>query len=179
MSKVGPAVHDVRHFVPTRDLDLSVAFYVALGWRENWRVDGLAEIELAGHRLFLQGYYAREWAENSMIHVTVDDADAAYSRARSVVDEPRFAGTRAEPPALQPTGSVWRTSGTRAGSCCTSRKGRIRRVSRYRRRGDGAAPVALGCPGRLLGGPSRRAPSAQSRYSTRASAAPTTRAQPA
>jgi predicted enzyme related to lactoylglutathione lyase len=102
---------DVKHFVPTRDLELSCAFYEALGWHRNWRVEGLAELELAGYRLLLQDFYAREWAENSMIYVVVSQVDAWYERARSVVAESRFEGTRARPPSLQPHGDrvayVW------------------------------------------------------------------------
>ena len=62
-----PKVFDVKIFVPTKDLDVSRRFYEEVGWRCNWRVDGLAEMELADKRLYLQKFYAKEWAENFMI----------------------------------------------------------------------------------------------------------------
>lgn len=108
-----PSARDVRVFVPSRDLEQSLAFYEALGWRRNWREGGLAEIELAGIRLYLQDFYVREWAHNFMIHVTVDDAAAWHRHAESVVA--RFPGTRTAPPKEEPYGAtvtyVWDPGG--------------------------------------------------------------------
>lgn len=97
---------DLKVFVPTRDHARSIEFYQALGWTCNWRVDGLAELELAGVRLYFQDFYAKEWADNFMIYIDVDDVDAWYERARDIVDSGRFEGTRAKPLALQPHGDI-------------------------------------------------------------------------
>lgn len=110
-----PVATDVKVFVPTRDFDVSVSFYEALGWRCNWRSDGLAEMELAGARLFLQKYYTREWAENSMIFVAVEDAQAWYAFAQGVIDSGAFPETRVEEPRYESYGAfvtfVWDPSG--------------------------------------------------------------------
>lgn len=99
-----PAATDVRIFAPARDFAASIAFYTALGWRLNWQDDGLAEMELAGHRFFLQNYYAKEWAENFMIHVAVDDAQAWHEHAAAVVA--LHPGTRAAPPKRESYGAL-------------------------------------------------------------------------
>lgn len=101
-----PTARDVKVFVPTRDLDVSAKFYEALGWKINWRVEGLAEIELGSVRLFLQKFYAKEWAENFMIYVEVDDAEAWHRRAASVVESGEFPGVRARPPKEEPHGAL-------------------------------------------------------------------------
>lgn len=110
-----PLANDVKVFVPSKDFNVSVAFYEALGWRCNWRSDGLAEMELAAARLYLQKYYTREWAENSMIFVDVDDAQAWYAFALGVIESGAFPGTRVEEPRYESYGAfvtfVWDPSG--------------------------------------------------------------------
>ncbi|MEL7340022.1 MAG: glyoxalase, partial [Bacteroidota bacterium] len=65
---------DQKVFVPSKDFELSLSFYQALGWTLNWRHEGgLAELELGNHRFFLQKYYQKDWAENFMIYLNVSD----------------------------------------------------------------------------------------------------------
>lgn len=104
MSEV-PSVRDVKVFVPTKDLETSQRFYEAIGWQCNWRTDGLAEIELAGNRLYLQGFYVEQWAENFMIYIEVDDADAWFSHLQRIVDSAEFEGVRVKPPKIEAYGA--------------------------------------------------------------------------
>ena len=99
-----PIATDVRVFAPAKDLDTSIGFYTALGWRLVWRDDGLAELELAGHRFLMQNYYAKDWAENFMFHISVDDAAAWHAHAETVVAQ--YPGTRVAPPKREPYGAV-------------------------------------------------------------------------
>ncbi|MEZ5288281.1 MAG: hypothetical protein R2712_26465 [Vicinamibacterales bacterium] len=103
----------VRPFVPTRDFDLSKRFYEALGFEK--RLDGEVAIFAAGSGGFiLQRYYQKEWAENCMLQLMVDDLDAWW-RHIEALDLPRQFGV--PPPrlpgaaALGPAG--WHTSSTR------------------------------------------------------------------
>lgn len=105
MEKI-PTVIDVKVFVPTKDFDVSQRFYEALGWHCNWRADGLAEFELAGHRLFLQRFYAKEWAENFMIYLDVESAEAWYKHLTEIVDSGEFPGVRVEPPKTESYGAL-------------------------------------------------------------------------
>lgn len=101
-----PTAQDVKVFVPTKDHDESIRFYEALGWQCNWREDGLAEIELSSVRLYLQRFYAKELAENFMIYVVVDDAEAWYHHAAKVVESGAFPTVRASPPKEEPYGAL-------------------------------------------------------------------------
>ncbi len=111
-----PGANDVKVFVPAKDFERSLSFYTSLGWHMNWsHADGLAEIELAGVRLYLQNYYAREWAENFMIYVPVDDARAWHQHVQAVLAGGEFPGARVDPPREEDYGAVvtyaWDPSG--------------------------------------------------------------------
>jgi hypothetical protein len=101
------AVEDVRAFVPAEDFVMSRAFYEALGWSTVWTDDeGLAIMELSGHRFMLQDHYVRDWAENFMITVVVDDAAAWYRHAASVLADGRFGRARVAEPRREDWGAT-------------------------------------------------------------------------
>ena len=93
------AVEDVRTFVPAREFARSKAFYEALGWTTIWTDDdGLALMELGGHRFMLQDHYVRAWAENFMLTIVVADAAAWYERVSGVLAGGRFGDARVAEP---------------------------------------------------------------------------------
>ena len=106
---------EVRHFVPARDFAVSKEFYLALGWTLEWSDESLALLALAGQRFYLQRYYVKEWAENTMLHVTVRDARSCFVQIRELVDTNRFPGVRVAAPKDEPYGAlvtyVWDPSG--------------------------------------------------------------------
>ncbi len=75
-------VSDIKPFIGAKDYALSRDFYVALGWRVNFEAPELAELQLVDHRFYLQPYYQKDWCENTMLHLTVADAQGWYERAR-------------------------------------------------------------------------------------------------
>ena len=93
----------IRPFLPSRDFDRSRDFYVALGFEKL--VDGEVAIFRAGSGGFiLQRYYKKDWAENCMMQLMVDDLDAWWDRIQAL-DLPRqFGVTPPRPPAMQPWG---------------------------------------------------------------------------
>ncbi len=108
-------ISDIRAFVPARDFGLSRRFYAALGWSEHWASDDLALLEVAGHRFYLQNYYNKDWAQNFMVHISVECAQDCYQRVREVIESGHFPGTRVNAPEQQPYGAlvahVWDPSG--------------------------------------------------------------------
>ncbi len=109
------AASDVRVFVPARDFSLSKQFYTALGWQLIYEGDGLAVLELAGVRFYLQDYYVKRWAENFMLHISVEDARAWYEHVRGILESGRFPLARVQPPKEEPYGAlvtyVWDPAG--------------------------------------------------------------------
>ena len=102
-----PTATDLRAFIPARDFALSKAFHAALGGDVRDVGPGIALVTVgAAQHVYIQDNYLREVSENSMLHLTVDDAQAWYAHMRSVLAEGRFPGARVQPPAAQPYGAI-------------------------------------------------------------------------
>ena len=106
---------DIRTFVPAKDFALSKDFYAALGCDLEWSDENLALFNLAGSRFYLQRYYVKEWAENSMLHISVQDAARCFSDIAGLIDSGRFPSARVAAPKQEPYGAlvtyVWDPSG--------------------------------------------------------------------
>ena len=97
---------DIKTFVGSRNFDESRDFYVALGWKVNFDTGDLAELELGDCRFYLQDYYQRQWCENSMLHITVEDAEAWHRHAEAVVTNRSYGSARAKAPEMQDYGAL-------------------------------------------------------------------------
>jgi catechol 2,3-dioxygenase-like lactoylglutathione lyase family enzyme len=93
-------------YLPTRSLAESLDFYIRMGWRLGFREETLALVELGAARFLLQSTYLPEWAENTMVHLTVDDARAWYRRAMRVQLEGAFSAVAIRPPERTDYGAV-------------------------------------------------------------------------
>jgi hypothetical protein len=93
----------IRPFLPARDFDASRAFYQALGFKTLF--DGEVTIFRIGTSSFiLQNYYQKEWAENSMMQLVVDDLDGWWAHIEALDLPAKFGVRPPRPPALQPWG---------------------------------------------------------------------------
>lgn len=105
----------LRTFVPSRDFALSKDFYSALGCELEWSDENLALFCLAGSRFYLQRYYVKEWAESSMLHVSVQNAAHCFSEITGLIESGRFPSVRVAPPKQENYGAlvtyVWDPSG--------------------------------------------------------------------
>lgn len=110
-----PTAKDIKPFVPAKNFNESIRFYQALGWRLNWQNGGVAEMELAGIRFFLQDFYFKKLAENFMIYINVDDAQAWHDHISEVLKDDAFPTAYAEAPKKETYGAlvtyVWDPSG--------------------------------------------------------------------
>jgi uncharacterized glyoxalase superfamily protein PhnB len=92
-----------RPFLPAKDFDQSKAFYEALGFEKV--LDSEVAIFNAGSGGFiLQRYYQKDWAENFMMQLMVDDLDAWWTHIQSLDLAGRFGVQPPKPPAMQPWG---------------------------------------------------------------------------
>lgn len=91
-------IFDFKVYVPARDFEESKRFYIELGFSmtEGW--GGTADFELGAARFRLQNYYVKDWADNMMFTVGVDDAQAWYARAQEMVTSGRYKSVRVKPP---------------------------------------------------------------------------------
>ena len=103
MTQVPAGSELFRAFLPTRDFDLSKRFYEALGFEKV--LDGDVAIFNAGSGGFiLQRYFQKDWAENAMTQLMVDDLDAWWARIQSLDLPGRFGVPAPRAPAMQPWG---------------------------------------------------------------------------
>lgn len=108
-------ITDVRPFIGAKDFEVSKAFYQALGWTIEYLDDQLALMANGDHRFYLQRYYQKDWAENSMLHITVADAQACHDQISEALASGRFPGARVAPPKQESYGAlvtyVWDPAG--------------------------------------------------------------------
>ena len=91
-------IRDLKVYIPAKDFELSKRFYSALGFTMTPGWGGTADFELGGHRFRLQDYYVKDWADNCMMVMGVDDVEAWCRHAQGVVGSGNYAGARVAPP---------------------------------------------------------------------------------
>jgi len=91
-------IKDFKVYMPAKDFQLSKRFYAALGFKMSDGWGGTADFELNGNRFRLQDYYVKDWADNFMVVIGVDDAQAWHQRVRRIVDSGEFDNIRIKPP---------------------------------------------------------------------------------
>ena len=97
---------DIRAFIPAKDFESSLDFYVSLGFSLAWSDANLALLEMANQRFYLQRYYVKDWADNSMLHLTVADADHCYRKVSEMLADGRFPEARVAQPKQESYGAL-------------------------------------------------------------------------
>jgi hypothetical protein len=93
-----------RAFLPSKDFGVSKAFYVALGFIIVLEGDDVAIFAIGESEFLLTPFYQKEYAENFMMQMLVDDLDAWWERI-SLLDLPkRFGVSAPREPAMQTWG---------------------------------------------------------------------------
>jgi predicted lactoylglutathione lyase len=91
-------IKDFKVYMPAKDFEQSKRFYTALGFNMSPGWGGTADFELNGNRFRLQDYYVKDWADNFMIVMGVDDVEAWHRHVRQIADSREFEGMRIKPP---------------------------------------------------------------------------------
>jgi len=99
-----PEIRAFRPFLPAKDFETSLRFYEALGFEAYKLGDTLAELSLGTHAFLLQGHYVKEWAENAVMHVLVQDVDAWWQHIDSLNLAEQFGVSPPAPPRVEPWG---------------------------------------------------------------------------
>lgn len=95
---MSPSINDMKAYVPAKDFELSKRFYTALGFVKSEGWGGTADFQLNGHCFRLQDYYVKDWADNFMFVMSVDNVEAWHKRANGIVGSGEFKGVRVKPP---------------------------------------------------------------------------------
>ncbi len=92
------SINDFKVYMPAKDFEQSKRFYTALGFAMSEGWGGTADFELNGNRFRLQDYYVKDWANNFMVVMGVDDAEAWHQHAQKIADSGEFDNIRIKPP---------------------------------------------------------------------------------
>ncbi|MFZ1886715.1 MAG: VOC family protein [Candidatus Binataceae bacterium] len=103
MKQVPSGTELARPFMPAKDFALSKSFYETLGFEKLH--DGDVAIFGAGSGGFiLQRHYQKDWAENFMMQLIVDDLDAWWAHIDRLDLPGKFNVRPPRAPAMQPWG---------------------------------------------------------------------------
>ena len=103
MSGIPTGTELARPFMPAQDFDRSKRFYESLGFEKV--LDGEVAIFKVGSGGFvLQRHYQKDWAENFMMQLMVDDLDAWWAHINTLDLMGRFGVPPPRAPAMQPWG---------------------------------------------------------------------------
>lgn len=97
---MAPRIKDFKVYMPAMDFELSKRFYAALGFTMSEGWGGTADFELDGCRFRLQDYFVKDWAENFMVVIGVDDAEAWYRHVTAVLNGGAYGNARTSPPEI-------------------------------------------------------------------------------
>jgi len=77
----------IRPFIPSKDFEVSKAFYKDLGFEITYDSSDLVVLTNKDASFFLQKAFSQEWANNSMVQLFVDDLAAFFEIANLLNDK--------------------------------------------------------------------------------------------
>lgn len=77
----------IRPFIPSKDFEVSKAFYKDLGFEITYDSSDLVVLSNKGISFFLQKAFNQEWANNSMVQLFVEDLESFYEAATLLGDK--------------------------------------------------------------------------------------------
>lgn len=94
----------LKAFLPSKDYKLSIKFYTDIGFTANLSNQEVTEFKIGDFRFLLTPYYVKEFAENSMMQLTVKNVDDWWRRLNQLEITKRYPGITFKEPAVQPWG---------------------------------------------------------------------------
>jgi predicted enzyme related to lactoylglutathione lyase len=80
-------INQIRTFLPSKDFEESKAFYEELGFLKRWEDEELAIYGIEGQSFFVQKYYVKEWADNLMMQLFVEDIEDTFKVFEKVAEK--------------------------------------------------------------------------------------------
>ena len=77
-------VLSIRPFIGAQNFELSRSFYRDLGFEEKILSHNMSYFGLQGFGFYLQDAYVRDWIDNSMIFMEVDDVEKYWAFLKSL-----------------------------------------------------------------------------------------------
>ncbi|MEP6929935.1 MAG: glyoxalase [Flavobacterium sp.] len=90
-------IKSIRPFIGAKNFELSRSFYRDLGFEETVLESNFSVFKSNEIAFYLQDYYAKEWIENTMVFLEVDDADRYYAALLSLNLPEKYSGVKLVP----------------------------------------------------------------------------------
>ena len=84
----------IRPFIGAKDFEISRAFYRAMGFEEVLLPPKMALFRIGDFGFYLQNYYAKDWVDNTMLFLEVEDLEAHLAQLKALALPDRFPGVR-------------------------------------------------------------------------------------
>jgi catechol 2,3-dioxygenase-like lactoylglutathione lyase family enzyme len=87
----------IRSFIGARDFDVSRDFYRDLGFEEVVLFKDMSLFKTGEIGFYLQDAYVKDWVDNSMIFLEVDDVDRYWNELQALDLAAKYEGVRLTP----------------------------------------------------------------------------------
>lgn len=104
-------VQSLRTFIGSSDYAVSRAFYSEIGFREHAISEKMSIFQRDGHVFFLQDYYVKDWLENTMLLIEVNDAALWFQHLTELGIAQKYTGAKLLPLAQEDWADVCRVMG--------------------------------------------------------------------
>lgn len=92
-----PKALSIRPFIGAKDFNLSRSFYRDLGFEENVLSSKMSVFKKDGLAFYLQDAFIKDWIDNSMIFLEVEDTDRYWKALLALDLTTRYEGVRLSP----------------------------------------------------------------------------------
>ena len=87
----------IRPFIGAEDFELSRSFYSDLGFHESVLTPDMSYFKTEGIGFYLQNAYVKEWIDNTMIFLEVDDVSRYWNELQALDLTAKYKGVRLTP----------------------------------------------------------------------------------
>lgn len=91
------SIKSIRPFIGASNFDISRSFYRDLGFEESVLQHNLSVFIKGNFAFYLQDYNAKEWIDNTMIFVEVEDTDKFWNDLVSLNLTEKYSGVKLTP----------------------------------------------------------------------------------
>jgi L-amino acid N-acyltransferase YncA len=72
-------IKSIRPFIGAENFEISRSFYKDLGFEEVVLENNLSVFKMQEISFYLQNYYTKDWVDNTMLFIEVEDVDAFWA----------------------------------------------------------------------------------------------------
>jgi hypothetical protein len=90
-------IKTIRPFIGSKDFNVSRSFYQDLGFEETVLSPDMSVFKWENIQFYLQDAYVKDWIDNTMVFVEVEDVETFYRHLRSLDLPVKYPGVRLSP----------------------------------------------------------------------------------